>query len=190
MEWTNDDRLALLSFRDIIDDDNIKIKQEIKKKLLNNRFIIHVLNNKKLEEVDAEPEDYFEINIKPYYFIPDVITDSNNFICYTTSYDELNRYNKATKYFEITFTVMCYVRDNFDIETSLPRHDLLGALILDEFNFYPFPGGRIQCISNTEKVVDSSYIIRSITFQQITDNNLVKTQNGTASLINKKVNFT
>lgn len=191
MEWTEDDRKALLTFRDIIDSDNIKLKRDIKKKLLNNKFIIHVLNNKELELSDAEPEDYFGINIKDYYILPDTNVDNQHYICYTTSFDEMHKYNKTMKYMEITFTILCYVRNITDKETGLARHDLLGALINHEFNFYPFNGGRFICVSDKETVVDSNYSCRTIIFQQDTDNTIVKTnmKTGIPSIINKKVNF-
>ena len=65
MEWTQADVAALQEFTTTIDSDDIKCKEQIKKILLNNRFIIHVLNNKELEEVDAEPDEYYGINILP-----------------------------------------------------------------------------------------------------------------------------
>ena len=66
MEWTEEDSKYLKSFRNIIDCDEIKIKEQIKQQLLKNKYIIHVLNNKELEETEAEPEDYFGVNILPY----------------------------------------------------------------------------------------------------------------------------
>lgn len=186
MEWTNEDRLALLKFRDIIDSDDIMVKQEIKNKLLNNKFIIHAIHNVELEQKDPDPEDYFGLNIKPYYIIPDVNVDNRNYICYTVSYEDVDRYNDTVKYLNITFVILCYVRDIDDKETGIARHDLLAALLQDEFNYVPFNGGKVKMVSNKESVVDNNYVARTLVFQQRTDNNIVKTINGTPSIINKR----
>jgi len=69
MEWTDQDKAHLLSFKDTVDSDDVKIKEKIKQLLLDNKYIIHVLNNKELEAVDAEPDEYFDVNILPYYMI-------------------------------------------------------------------------------------------------------------------------
>ena len=66
MEWTKEDTAKLRTWRNLIDSDNIKIKEKIKEELLSNKYIIHVIGNKELEEEDAEPEDYYGVNIFPY----------------------------------------------------------------------------------------------------------------------------
>lgn len=65
MKYTSDDVKYLQSFRDNVDYDGIKVKQQIKNLLLNNKHILHVLNNEELEAVEAEPDDYFNVNIYP-----------------------------------------------------------------------------------------------------------------------------
>lgn len=65
MQWTDKDVEFLRQFRHTVDYDGIKVKERVKEILLDNRFIIHVLNNKELEDNDAEPADYFGINILP-----------------------------------------------------------------------------------------------------------------------------
>ena len=65
MQYTQSDIEYLKSFRDNIDYDGIKVKQQIKALLLNNKHILHVLNNEELEAVEAEPDDYFNVNIYP-----------------------------------------------------------------------------------------------------------------------------
>ena len=50
MEWTPEDTEYLREFRKHLDSDNIKLKQQIKQKLLSDKYLIHVLNNKELEE--------------------------------------------------------------------------------------------------------------------------------------------
>jgi hypothetical protein len=80
MEWTPEDTEYLRDFRKHLDSDNIKLKQQIKQKLLSDKYLIHVLNNKELEESDAEPADYFDVNIREYYMLPETQTDVQNFV--------------------------------------------------------------------------------------------------------------
>lgn len=70
MTWTKEDRQNIKKYRNMIDSDDIKIKEKIKKILLNNRYLIHVLNNKHLDE--DEPDSYFGENILPYYIVEPV----------------------------------------------------------------------------------------------------------------------
>jgi len=173
--WTDDDRKMLLDFKETVDSDDIKVKEQIKKVLLNNRFIVHALNNKELEEADAKPEDYFNVNILPYYLIAPTQTDTQNFICYEVSYAEVDRYNPAIKLLQVIFYVLCHQLDNIDEETGLARHDLLAALIQEQFNFTTYiGGGKLKLISDKPSVTDTNYAARTLIFEQRTDNNLVK----------------
>lgn len=183
MEWTPEDTEDLRNLRNYLDSDNIKLKQQIKQKLLSDKFLIHVLNNKELEESDAEPSDYFGVNILSYYMIPETQTDVQNFICFETSTDM--RYGSAMKNQMIIFYILCDDKNAIDKDTSLPRHDLLAALIQRLFNYDRFMGGRFQLISDVPSITDTHYLTRTMKFLQVTDNNLVKTINGKPKIINK-----
>lgn len=193
MEWTEEDRKALLAFKDEVDCDDVKIKEQIKKVLLDNRFIVHVLNNKELEESDAEPEDYFGMdrNIRPAYIIPETQSSVKNFLCYEVGYRNLDRYNRLVKDLQITFYILCHEKDIIDEETGVARHDLLAALIQDQFNFTNYFGPEIMLVSDLPSVTDNSYNTRTLIFEQQTDNNVVKSRviNGkrTPMMANKEV---
>lgn len=187
MEWTQEDKEALLGFKAAIDSDNIKDKEIIKKVLLNNRFIIHVLNNKELEEADAEPDDYFGVNILPFYLIKPTQSNVQNFLCYTVGFRELDRYNKSVKILQIIFVILCEQKNITDKDTGVARHDLLSALVQHEFNYSNYFGSTIQLVSDEESVVDNNYACRTMVFEQITDANLVKTRNGIPRLANKEI---
>lgn len=177
----------LRAFRDSLDNDNIKLKQQIKKKLLSDKYIIHVLNNKELEKTDAEPDDYFGVNILPFFILPDTQTKVDNFICFETSNEvkySMNYNASVRKTQQITFTILCNDKNDIDKETSLPRHDLLAALIQSSFNYEVFLGGRWILVSDRASVTDTHYLMRTLLFQQDTDNNLVKTINGKPKIIN------
>jgi len=59
----------LRSLKTLTDSDNIRFKEIIKKKLIDDPMIIYLLNNKELEDSEADPSDYLGINILPYYLI-------------------------------------------------------------------------------------------------------------------------
>ena len=188
MEWTKEDSEHLKSFRNIIDCDEIKIKEQVKQQLLKNKYIIHVLNNKELEDAEAEPEDYFGINILPFYQISPTQTHVDNFICYTVGFREERRYSgDAVKVLQLTFVILSEQKNIIDPETSLARTDLLGALIQDQFNWTNYFGRKIHIVRNEESVVDTNYACRTMIFEQDTDNNLVKTKGGVPRLANKEL---
>ena len=157
---------------------------------LSDKYIIHVLNNKELEKTDAEPDDYFGVNILPFFILPDTQTKVDNFICFETSNEvkySMNYNASVRKTQQITFTILCNDKNDIDKETSLPRHDLLAALIQNMFNYEVFLGGRWILVSDRASVTDTHYLMRTLLFQQDTDNNLVKTVNGKPKIINHSV---
>lgn len=196
MQWSEEDTEALRAFKDRIDCDDIKVKEQIKQILLNNRFIVHVLNNKELEEADAIPEDYFYENIKPFYLIPDVQSATNNYLCYEVTYRESesrttigynNRRNPCVKVLNVIFYILCHQEDLRDEDTDVARHDLLASLIYDQFNYTTYiGGGRLRLLSDVASTTDNKFATRTLTFEQITDANIVKTVNGEPKIINKE----
>ena len=189
MEWTNADTEYLRTFCDgsKVDSDDIRFKQIIKQELLNDKYIIHVLNNKELEEAEAEPDEYFGINILPYYLIKPTQTDSENFLCYELNSGESRTWE--TKVQQLIFYILVHQGDGNIVETTtgLARHDLLAALVLDHFNWTNLFGERIHCVSDQASVVDDEYSCRTLIFEQETDNNLAKTPASStrARMVNK-----
>lgn len=187
MTWTDEDKAFLRAFKDNVDSDDIRVKEKIKQILLSNRYIIHVINDKELEdEVDDEGtgiDEYFGTHILPYYIINPAQSASNTFICYEVCYDELDRYNSTVKKLSIIFYILCEHKTLKDVETGIPRHDLLAALIQDQFNYTNHFGSTIKLVSDVPSVVDRSYACRTLTFEQTTDNNVVKTKNGIPMMV-------
>ena len=54
---TPEELRELKDFKINIDNDEIRFKEIIKRKLLANKKILHVLSDKKLEETGAEPDE-------------------------------------------------------------------------------------------------------------------------------------
>ena len=186
MQWDKiKDKELLLSFKKTVDYDGIKVKEIIKQKLLENRFIIHVLNNAELEKIDAEADKYFGVNILPFYQIHPTQYETQNYICYTVGFREERRYNDAVKVLRITFVILCEQKNIIDKDTSLARTDLLAALIQDQFNYTNYFGRKVHIVQDEESVVDNDYACRTLIFEQDADNNLVRTREGMPRLINK-----
>lgn len=190
MEWTKEDKQKLLSYRNTLDSDDIKLKQEIKEILLSRKDIIHVLNNKELEKADAEIDDYFGINILPYFQISQTQHDVQNFLCFETSFERVSRYAETPlKRQQIIFYILCESKNCIDKETSLPRHDLLSALVLDAFDYKVLSCGRIHISQSKPSITDNNYVTRTLIFECDTDRNIVKTKNGIPQIINKELSI-
>ena len=185
MQYTESDIQYLQSFRDTVDYDGIKVKQQIKNLLLNNKHIIHVLNNEELEAVDAEPSDYYNVNIYPLYIIKPIQHNVQNFIAFQVSYTDIPQYDKTKKYLQVIFVILCNIGNIMEKDTSLPRHDLLGALIQDQFNYTNICGKKIKLVSDKEIVTDNDYAGREMIFEQYVDNNLIRTRDSIARFSNK-----
>lgn len=197
MIWTNDDTKALQKWINYIDSDDIKIKEKIKNELVKNKNIIHVLHNEELERQDASPGDYYGINILPYYNIEPTQTHVENFICFETQWIEEqsifgqangHRHNKYIKLQQVVFYILCHIKNIQDQDTMLARHDLLAALITDQFNWTNIFGCKAHCVSSKPSTVDNNYVARTLVFEQDTYNNLVKsTKTGEPRLANKDI---
>ena len=187
MEISDEKLQFLRDLKNLPDSDDIRYKEIIKKTLINNDLIIYLLNNKELEDAGADPSDYLGVNILPYYIIAPTQHNVQNFICYETEVRELERFNSNMKLQRIIFYVLCEEKENIEKKTGIARHDLLAALLINEFNWSNLFGCKVHCISNVPSVVDNDYACRTLIFEQTTDNNLAKTINGTTRMLNREI---
>lgn len=155
--------------------DNIQYKEIIKDKLINNSKIIRSLNNTDLDP-DC-PDDYYGENILPYYLLVDTQSKCANYICFETSFDEIARYNNVMKLGQVIFYIICDNKCILDKETGIARHDLLAALITDEFNWSNLFGTQVKLVSDRPTAIDAQYVGRTLIFEQITPNSIVKSGN-------------
>ena len=185
---------TLLSFKETVDSDDVKVKEKIKYMLANNELIIFALNNKELEESEEEPDDYLGVNILPFYLLEEVQTHVNNFVCFEVSYDMAQSYqyskshkslNSTVKTLNVIFHILCDEKDIVEENTGIARHDLLAALIIDQFNWSNEFGGKLMLVSDVPSTVDKHYACRTLVFQQTTDNNIVKTLDDIPRFVNK-----
>ena len=184
MEWTEQDEQNLRAWRDNIDNEDIRIKEKIKELLLGNKTLIHVLNNKELEAVDANPDEYYYVNILPYYIIYPTQTNVQNYVCYETNFEKVSRINNVIKYNQIVFNILCEQKNIVEESTGLARHDLIASLILDQFNWSNYFGQQIVCVSDKTSVSDNSYACRTLIFQSETPLNILRTDQKTKVINN------
>lgn len=110
-----------------IDDDIIYAKRTIKERLCQDLDIIKYLHNEELERNDAEPEDYFNVNILPYIRIPGTLDKVRNFICFSVDDMEPVNTNEAMKSQYVQFVIFCH-GDDINTGIGIARHDLLGLI--------------------------------------------------------------
>lgn len=188
MEITNEQIQELRALKTVVDSDDIRYKEIIKKTLIENPLIIYLLNNKELEDSEADPSDYLGVNILPYYLIHPTQFNVQNFICYETEVKEVNKYNQNMKTQRIIFYVLCEEKTNIEKATGIARHDLISALIINMFNWTNLFGAQIHLVSDLPSVTDNDYATRTLIFEQSTDNNLAKTIKGNTSMLNRSFN--
>ena len=169
----------IIEYKKQHESDNIYYKEIIKNKLINNSKIIRSLNNSNLD-LDC-PADYIGENILPFYLIVDTQSKAQNYICFETSFTEVVRYNKVFKLGQVIFYIICDNKEIYDKHTGIARHDLLAALITDEFNWTNMFGTQINLVSDKPVAIDNNYVGRTLIFEQTSPNSIMKSQ----SIINK-----
>ena len=206
-EYDFHDKTGMLNkLRDYVknpDDDNIRIKNKIKNTFLHCPELLYALNDKELScelfnkdgklnvDENGEPlgewDRYFGETalIRPYLFIPESQTEVKNYICYQVNAEELVRYNSCEKYLNVVFSILVNGQNAIDAQTGVPRHDLIASIIREKFSWIGLETPTVPTV-NKESVVDNDYIVRTVEFQSILPNNIVKTNNGSTCYSNKR----
>lgn len=203
---TKQDMLKKLrAFKETPDNDTIRFKKKIEKKLMECPELLYALNETKLEselfdndgninwdtetgEPLGEWDRYFgsNSNIRPFLFIPDTQTKAKHYICYQVNFTESPRYNSVEKYIQAKFTVFVHGQDRMDKYTGIPRHDLLAAIIQEQINWTNLFGTQCMIISDQESMTDNNYLVRTFIFQSTMPNSITQTGlNAKSTVINK-----
>lgn len=193
----NDLLEKLRAYKNTSDDENIQYKKKIEKAFISNPCLLYALNEKKFEselfdedgninwewnkntneyEPLGEWDRYFgsDSNIRPFLFIPDAQTDIKHYICYQVGFDESPRYQDTLKYTNVTFTIFIHGNDRVDEWTGIPRHDLIASIIRERFNWSNIFGMQTHLISSKESTTDNNYVVRTLVFQIVDTNGIVK----------------
>lgn len=159
--------------RDIqnVDDDIGSMKRQIKQKLISDTDILEALNNPNID-IDS-PDEFLDVNIFGFIRIPSTQDTVRNFICVTVDDIEDHRFNEVMKIQNLTFTVICHLHD-MKTKYGIDRHDLLGYLIRDTFNWTNMFGLQYHLIYNKESTIDGDYYCRTLKFEAQKPNALNK----------------
>ena len=154
-----------------VQDDIIEIKRKIKQMLISDPDILEALHN---PEIDPEsPDEFLDNNIYGFIRIPTTQDTVRNFICFTVDDIEDHQYNTHFKVQQIQFACICHL-DDMKTEFGIDRHDLLGYLVRDVFNWSNDFGLQFKLVYNKESTIDSDYYCRTLKFERDTTNNLNK----------------
>ena len=157
--------------RDIqnINDDISSMKRQIKQKLISDTDILEALHNPNID-IDS-PDEFLDNNIYGFIRIPTTQDTVRNFICVAIDDIEDHRFNEVMKIQNLTFTVICHLSD-MKTEYGIDRHDLLGYLVRDTFNWTNMFGLQFHLIYNKESVLDGDYYCRTLKFEATKPNQL------------------
>lgn len=185
---TKEDLLnKLRAYHDTPDDDVIRYKDEIKENLLKCPELLYALHSDSIEDElfdedgninwDGEWDRFYgaNANIRPYLYIPDTQSDTQNYLCYQVSFNSIPKYNNIQKYTDVTFTIFVHKQDRDDKFTGLPRHDLIASIIRERFNWSSIFGFQTKLVSNKESVMDNNYLVRTLIFEILDTNGITYT---------------
>ena len=202
---TKEDLLnKLRAYADTPDDDNIRIKEQIKDTFLNCPELLYAIHNKELESelfdedenlnidedgnLTGEVDRYFgeNANIRPFLFIPETQDEVKNYVCYQTSYGDLVRYNDKEKNLIVTFTIFVNGKDSIDKLTGIPRHDLIASIIREKFAWIGLEISTPTPFGDKESTTDNNYLVRTLQYEVTLPNSLCKTEGKNTFYNNKR----
>ena len=194
----------LRAYADTPDDDNIRIKEQIKDTFLNCPELLYAIHNKELESelfdengnlnidedgnLTGEVDRYFgeNSNIRPFLFIPETQDEVKNYVCYQTSYSDLVRYNDKEKKLIVTFTIFVNGKDSIDKLTNIPRHDLIASIIREKFAWIGLEISTTTPFGDKESTTDNNYLVRTLQYEVTLPNSICKTDGNTTYYNNKR----
>ena len=154
-----------------VQDDIIEMKRLIKQKLIADPDILEALHN---PDIDIEsPDEFLDNNIYGFIRIPTTQDTVRNFVCFTVDDIEADRFNEVMKTQYIQFNCICHL-DDMKTQYGIDRHDLLGYLVRDTFNWTNDFGLQFKLIYNKESTIDSDYYCRTLKFEATKLNSLNK----------------
>ena len=194
----------LRAYAETPDDDNIRIKEQIKDTFLNCPELLYAIHNKELESelfdedgnlnidedgnLTGEVDRYFggNSNIRPFLFIPETQDEVKNYVCYQTSYSDLVRYNDKEKNLIVTFTIFVNGKDSIDKLTNIPRHDLIASIIREKFAWIGLEISTTTPFGDKESTTDNNYLVRTLQYEVTLPNSICKTEGNNTFYNNKR----
>ena len=194
----------LCAYADNPDDDNIRIKEQIKDTFLNCPELLYAIHNKELEselfdedgnlninedgKLTGEVDRYFggNSNIRPFLFIPETQDEVKNYVCYQTSYSDLVRYNDKEKNLIVTFTIFVNGKDSMDKLTGIPRHDLIASIIREKFAWIGLEISTTTPFGDKESTTANNYLVRTLQYLVTLPTSICKTEGKNTFYNNKR----
>ena len=194
----------LRAYADTPDDDNIRIKEQIKDTFLNCPELLYAIHNKELESelfdedgnlnidedgnLTGEVDRYFgeNANIRPFLFIPETQDEVKNYVCYQTGYSDLVRYNDKEKNLIVTFTIFVNGKDSIDKLTNIPRHDLIASIIREKFAWIGLEISTTTPFGDKESTTDNNYLVRTLQYEVTLPNSICTTEGNNTFYNNKR----
>ena len=152
-----------------VNDDVIEMKRLIKQKLIADTDILEALHNTEID-IDS-PDEFLDNNIFGFIRIPHTQDTVRNFICFTVDDIEDHKFNSHMKVQQIQFVCICHL-DDIKTEFGIDRHDLLGYLVRDVFNWSNDFGLQFKLAYNKESTIDGDYYCRTLKFERECTNSL------------------
>ena len=153
-----------------VKDDIIEMKRKIKQMLISDTDILEALNS----NIDMDsPDDFLDNNIYGFMRIPTTQDEVRNFICFTVDDIEEHRFNELMKIQYIQINCICHLSD-MKTDYGIDRHDLLGYLVRDLFNWSNAFGLQFKLIYNKESILEADYYCRTLKFEATKPNSLNK----------------
>ena len=148
-------------------DDISYAKRLIRDRLINDKDVIEILNNPDLDV--SVPEDYYNTNIFSYLIVPDSEDRVKNYICFEV--DDIGEYGNSEIKTEkiVTFLAVSHQED-INTKWGVNRHDLLGYLIKDLFNWSNLLGIHLVKFYDVAEVSEKDYNYRVLKFRTVTTN--------------------
>ena len=194
----------LRAYAETPDDDNIRIKKQIKDTFLNCPELLYAIHNKELESelfdedgnlnidedgnLTGEVDRYFgeNANIRPFLFIPETQDEVKNYVCYQTGYSDLVRYNDKEKKLIVTFTIFVNGKDSIDKLTNISRHDLIASIIREKFAWIGLEISTTTPFGDKESTTDNNYLVRTLQYEVTLPNSICKTEGNNTFYNNKR----
>jgi hypothetical protein len=149
----------------LLDSEVIEYKRKIINQLVSIPEIYNFISNTEI----TNPAQMVNKNIFSYMRVPDSTTTVKNYICFDYNSKKSNR-NSAFKNCTINLGIICH---EDTISTNYGnRHDVLGGIVLNSFNWTNILGFELELVSDTEAILENKYHVRTLQFVNLTTNNL------------------
>lgn len=147
--------------------DVTKYKNKITNKLCSISDVVTLINNPDITQDNSDKMK--DTHVFSYMKIPNTTMSVKNYICFDFNAKSSN-YNELYKNINITIAAICHESEMKTVWGN--RHDVMGGVILENFNWSNFIGLELELYSDTESILEKEYHVRTLQFKNLTLNSL------------------